>query len=322
MEKQQVSCPVCLNRLGGECYALPIMGDNKRFRCDNCGKYRISDTALEEATSNEVLSLNRVERAYFSERMAKTTSAGFDRMLLTAEISEVKARAKLLSPPLQADRLLLGIGEEVLNTGSTLPEVSSQMATKIRAVDPTQLGSILYELYYAGLVKGCEVEETTTSPYSVIELDLTLDGWSRFEALKRGKTKGRKGFIAMKFNDERLESFIRDFLKPFIIEHLGIELLDVRDVSRAGVIDNIMREAIRESAFVLSDLTHDNNGAYWEGGFAEGVGKPVIYICERDKFDRVKTHFDTNHSTTVVWHEDEAEKFGQELIATIKRSID
>ena len=52
---------------------------------------------------------------------------------------------------------------------------------------------------------------------------------------------------------------------------------------------------------MLVDLTHDNSGAYWEAGYAEGLGKPVIYICEQTKFDSAKTHFDTNHSTTIMW---------------------
>ena len=47
-----------------------------------------------------------------------------------------------------------------------------------------------------------------------------------------------------------------------------------------------MRERIRDAAFVLVDLTHDNPGAYWEGGYAEGLGKPVIYICEASKFGK------------------------------------
>ena len=42
----------------------------------------------------------------------------------------------------------------------------------------------------------------------------------------------------------------------------------MNDVSRAGVIDNIMRIEVRDAKFVLVDLTHDNNGAYWEAGYA------------------------------------------------------
>ena len=92
----------------------------------------------------------------------------------------------------------------------------------------------------------------------------------------------------------------------------------MRDVGRAGVIDNIMRTEIRDSAFVIADLTHDNHGAYWEAGYAEGLGKPVVYICEREEFKTKGSHFDTNHCTTVLWSREDPDRFCQELIATLR----
>ena len=44
----------------------------------------------------------------------------------------------------------------------------------------------------------------------------------------------------MKFGDEILENFTKTHLKPHIKEQLGYDLVDIRDVSRAGVIDNLM----------------------------------------------------------------------------------
>ena len=82
-----------------------------------------------------------------------------------------------------------------------------------------------------------------------------------------------------------------------------------------------MRTQIRDAAFVLVDLTHDNSGAYWEAGYGEGLGKPVIYICEQNKFDTEKTHFDTNHCTTVAWSIGDPEPFVERLIATLRRSL-
>ena len=51
---------------------------------------------------------------------------------------------------------------------------------------------------------------------------------------------------------------------------------------------------MRGARFVIADLSHDNNGAYFEAGFAEGIGLPVVYTCEVKKFEAKKTHFDTN----------------------------
>jgi nucleoside 2-deoxyribosyltransferase len=46
-----------------------------------------------------------------------------------------------------------------------------------------------------------------------------------------------------------------------------------------------LRVNIRRSRFLVCDLTHGNRGAYWESGFAEGLGKPAIYTCRKDVFE-------------------------------------
>lgn len=48
---------------------------------------------------------------------------------------------------------------------------------------------------------------------------------------------------------------------------------------------------------LIADLSDNNAGAYLEAGFAEGLRKPVIYVCRED----VKTHFDTDHLHKVTW---------------------
>jgi nucleoside 2-deoxyribosyltransferase len=58
---------------------------------------------------------------------------------------------------------------------------------------------------------------------------------------------------------------------------------------------------IRMCRFLIADLTCGNQGAYWEAGYAEGLGKPVIYTCNKSYFDKEGTHFDTNHHQTVLW---------------------
>ncbi len=184
-------------------------------------------------------------------------------------------------------------------------------------------GDLLREMYDNALITGIPIE-AKGEPFRLLNANLTLDGWERYEAEKRGQVEGNYGFIAMKFNDEILDSFVRDVIKPCIKDALGYDLVEMRDVTRAGIIDNIMRAQIRDAAFVLVELTHDNPGAYWEGGYAEGLGKPVIYLCEGGKFKNAKTHFDTNHCTTVCWvkdDEDAKEDFRNTLVATLRRSL-
>jgi nucleoside 2-deoxyribosyltransferase len=65
------------------------------------------------------------------------------------------------------------------------------------------------------------------------------------------------------------------------------------------------RAKIRAARFLVAELTDENRGAYWEAGFAEGLGKKVYYVCEASKFATVKTHFDTAHMLTVKWKPDD-----------------
>ncbi len=87
------------------------------------------------------------------------------------------------------------------------------------------------------------------------------------------------------------------------------------DRLEAGLIDNRMRVEIRNSRFVIADLTHDNRGAYWEAGYGEGLGKPVIYLCKAEVFRAKSTHFDTSHHLTIQWDPAALNRFAEDLKA-------
>ena len=157
---------------------------------------------------------------------------------------------------------------------------------------------------------------------SFTDINLSLDGWEQYKAEKRGRFAGNYGFLAMQFDEPDLELFVKDVVKPAVKENIGYNLIDMRDRRKAGIIDEIMRRRIRDAKFVIVDLTHDNSGAYWEAGYAEGLGKQVIYICEKKKFADKKPHFNTNHCMTVLWSRDDVEGFRQELTEIIRESLD
>ncbi len=215
--------------------------------------------------------------------------------------------SEFVNPERQAMNLIRKIGDEVSESGQPLNWPP--------AADPF-MEQLINELVESGIVKG------RLSGHGLYGGNLTLEGWKRYEQEKRGKLKGNYGFIAMQFGDPDLDSFVENVVKPAVKKEIEYDLVDMRDVARAGVIDDIMRVQIRDADFVIADLTHGNQGAYWEAGYAEGLGKPVVYICERTKFQERGTHFDTNHCTTVPWSKDTPDEFSQELIATLRRSLE
>ena len=225
------------------------------------------------------------------------------------------------SPSIQAMNLIRYIGDEVLETGHPIQELCD-ISAKIGAQSEELASELLEELQERGLVRMGEPVRTLSGTNYYLNVNLSLDGWDQYEAEKRGELSGDYGFLARQFDEPELDNFVHDVLKPTVEGSTDYTLHDMNDVSRAGVIDNIIRIEIRDAKFVLVDLTHDNNGAYWEAGYAEGLGKPVIYLCEQKKFNAEKTHFDTNHCTTVPWDRNDDEDFRGRLTATLRRSLE
>ena len=230
--------------------------------------------------------------------------------------------SEFLSPAVQAQNIIRYVGDKIKESGEVIPELSGDLHSEIGAPSSDLAFKLIVELVGKGVLNDGTNGKIHPAASALRNVNLTLEGWEKYEAEKRGRFDGNYGFIAMKFGDDDLDDLVQNVVKPTLKEGIGYELYNMKDVSRAGIIDDIMRVQIRDSAFVIAELTHDNPGAYWEAGYAEGLGKPVIYICKKEKFDEISTHFDTNHCTTVFWSRDNDEVFQQELIATLRRSLD
>jgi hypothetical protein len=78
-----------------------------------------------------------------------------------------------------------------------------------------------------------------------------------------------------------LDEALTTCLRP-AVEATGFTLKLLYEEPKAGNIDDHLRAELLAWRFVIADLTHENRGAYWEAGFAEGARKPVIYVCKKE----------------------------------------
>lgn len=228
---------------------------------------------------------------------------------------------ELPTPAQQADNLILYIAEHTKQLGQCIeieydaPQSGKKVQAWIGAVDRRNLIKILQELTDNKLL-------TSDSPASMASWrpSLTIAGWNRSEELKKVNKKSTQAFMAMKF-DTKQQEFIKKFLTP-AIKKLGFDLKLLPDITLAeSLIDNKLRVAIRRSRFLICDLTHGNRGAYWEAGYAEGLGLPVVYICEKKILDAKKDiHFDVSHQEIYSW-EDGNEESIQSFLSKISDKI-
>jgi nucleoside 2-deoxyribosyltransferase len=153
------------------------------------------------------------------------------------------------------------------------------------------------------------------------EYVLTLNGINYAEQLINTNIDSKKAFVAMAFRKDLLEA-CEKAIKP-ACSACGFEaFLTLDNEYNASITDEIVA-SIKRSIFVIADLTYDNNGAYYEAGFAKGLGREVMFCCKQDWFDQHQTHFDISTMNTITWktHEELEKKLKSRIRATIPNAI-
>lgn len=240
--------------------------------------------------------------------------------LSSKSVSAILDNASLPSPNEQLDNFILWMGEQSKEPGKIVTvNLAAQAAVGTRSSlglkfigDQAADRGMLARAHFPPADSGDVAGHAT----------LSLAGWERLEQLRRGRVTSAIAFMAMKFGDAGLDAFYSGHLKK-AVQDTGFRLKRLDEGQPAGLIDDRLRVEIRQARFLIADLTHHNNGAYWEAGFAEGLGKPVIYMCRSDVFSdpTSRPHFDTNHHLTVVWSPGEEDAAVQRLKDTIRATL-
>ena len=128
---------------------------------------------------------------------------------------------------------------------------------------------------------------------------ITFKGLEYAIQIQEEGQNSNKCFVAMRFIDDykkKLVSIKKACKKynydAFIVQDMPEKILEtINDKIIAG---------IKMSKFVIADLTHHSNGAYFEAGYALGRNMKVILTCEAKHFK--KAHFDINHYPVIVYN--------------------
>jgi len=242
-------------------------------------------------------------------------------ILLDEDLVDSIIRRPLPSPVEQADNIIRWLGENCETAGTRGTQIFIQPGTHMSimgAATPKEFEWVLWHLFDTGIVQGSKTEAVGAPGRGFVTL--SFEGWEYYQELKRGATDSRKAFMAMQYGNKQLDKVVEEVFKP-AVKQTGFDLVRLDERPKAGLIDDRLRVEIQTSRFLIADLTDENAGAYWEAGYAEGLGKPVIYTCEKGKFGESKTHFDTNHHLTITWDAASGEEAAGELKATIRATL-
>lgn len=272
-----------------------------------------------------------IERADFEQHdraalMHRVRSAATSKnFVLDSDLLKLwRGTLQLPSPFEQIENLILWFAGELRSAGQRRDLAFDDLQAVIGAADKFGFAWVLSHAEAQGWIEGRLANFADDTPAKMLNSTLTLAGWQLADELRKSERSEKLAFIAMKFGDAELELLVRDHFSP-AVRSTGFELRPLNEGQPAGLIDDQLRVAIRRARFVLVELTHGNRGAYWEAGFAEGLGKPVIYVCREDVFNSpdptIRPHFDTSHLVTILWNAGSPAVAANRLVACIRATL-
>ena len=310
-------CLLCRAPLASEPKAAA--GGSKRVECRNCGDHTFSRECLDDLPK---FTHDVHTRACVAHRIRNVPA---ESVITTAVICESCKNPHLPYAMERIDNLLLYLAASYA-PGERVNLDSAFMRAALGAETPSAAQWVIEQAQKLEFIDGDSPHfGGTDRSWVLLRVALTIQGWQRHAELMRDGAGSRHAFMAMDFNEVELQTFFTQHLQP-AVSKTGFELRTTNHPGKtAGVIDNRMRVELRTSRFVVCDLSHGNHGAYWEAGFAEGIGRPVFYICQRDTFastDRhTRPHFDTAHQPIIQWSLEDPDKAVAELKNMIRATL-
>ncbi|MEQ1931425.1 MAG: hypothetical protein ABL957_12980 [Parvularculaceae bacterium] len=166
-----------------------------------------------------------------------------------------------------------------------------------------------------------ETETETVADYQ--SYFVTPEGFGRIEKLDSVRIKSEQAFVAMWFADEMRAVFDKG-IEPALAAS-GYKALRIDRKDHNNKIDDEIVAEIRRSRFVVADFTYGTSGprggVYFEAGFAQGLGIPVVFSCRQDLLDEGKIHFDTRQYNHIGWTTDRLDEFKDRLSQRISATL-
>jgi len=156
--------------------------------------------------------------------------------------------------------------------------------------------------YIHSLIDRGFLQKTDIEPYigdKLFSVTITADGWDYLEQLDRHIEERTQAFVAMSFSEDLKPIWVGPIFQA--IKKAGYKPYRVDSEPHSERIDAKIISEIKNSRFVVADVTEQKRGVYFEAGYAQGLGLPVIWCVRKDDLENV--HFDTRQYNHIVWED-------------------
>ena len=287
-----------------------------KIKCPNCGDYSVS----EELADQDNVKVYALNKHLISGLIREKYNLGLQIETITSQNI-----MSLINDPFIPKTIIQKLDKILLYYCSKSKTYGSQLNVDERT--PYAIGYAvnheeLFNMIKTLIDKGFLIH--ILSGGNVKQFSISFEGLSRVEEILSTNTYSRRVFVAMGFKPDLLEAH-KLAIQPACKECGFAATLVSEAEHNIGITDKIIVE-IKTSKFVITDFTYNNQGAYFEAGYAQGRGLEVIRTCKKEWFDgndangdKNRLHFDISHYNFILWenYEDLRIKLINRIRATI-----
>ncbi|MFO1315880.1 MAG: hypothetical protein U1F58_09765 [Burkholderiales bacterium] len=278
-------CPIC--KLNASDVRVWDYGERLTLDCARCGKFTITRSA---ATVAERSRIGPKLSAWIRDR----TEAGVSvPEINTQNLNEIETALPSYRVSDKQLLLLRAVERKTAYPGQSVGIVPAFDFPLAWAEREEELRYLLSNLLDQGLIRSSE-----GSPQEqTYECVLTSSGWQFLDAHARPSIISNQAFIAMSFAPELLVAWTEGIAPA--VRKAGYQPYRVDAQPHVDRIDTKIMAEIKNSRFVVADVTLQRPGVYFEAGYALGLGIPVFWCVRKDDLPNV--HFDTRQYNHVIW---------------------
>lgn len=306
MNNTEKTCPIC--KLPNQTVLVERdYGDKVTYDCKRCGRFTLSGTAEAVAEhQNKSAELSGWIRERNIRKIDIPLLDNYFMEQLIPSLPKYSPREKQIKL-LEAVEILTDYpGREVV----LIPEHEASLAWADNEKE--------FQYYIKALMDRGLLEIPNKGNRSIDDplypMVITADGWEYLEKEQGNLSEKVQAFVAMSF-DPALKPVYENAILP-AISSTGHRPYRVDADHHLERIDAKIIAEIKNSRFVVADVTQQKAGVYYEAGYAHGLGIPVIWSVKAEDLKNV--HFDTRQYNHIVWEsEDDLKAKLEDLILAV-----
>ncbi len=283
-----ITCPFCksdrVKHIRDDEYASR---DGYSFDCNVCGKFFITRSADMQLRDKEV------DPRYFSWIRAHVENDKKPPVITSYTIDELPETFPKLSVPEKQVTFLRAIERRSKFPGAEVVLIADHDYPLAYAENCEELKFLCRSLAERQLI----TINDDRFRANIIQAIITAKGWEFLETQANIPTLSTQAFVAMSF-DSSMNDAWEIGIKP-AIETAGYKAHRIDQEHHIDRIDAKIISDLKDSLFVVADVTQQKPGVYFEAGYAIGLNRPVIWCVRKDDLKNI--HFDTRQYNHIVW---------------------